>query len=185
MFIVCRCRRPATTAVSFFHFFSIGDFHSDWPTSRSPQFGSSSSPGSDASFSAACVNHSDARAWLFSGRACTPVFFINGQSVIITPPDYYCFYKMMGSLKRQNGIWDVVFFSPVIISSLVGRWRIYIHDATSRLPSCQKASARVEIHLKSTHVCHLDAAHRKQRPPCNTCSPWRAMSQCGCKKKNY
>lgn len=126
MFIVCRCRRPATTAVSFFHFFSIGDFHSDWPTSRSPQFGSSSSPGSDASFSAACVNHSHARAWLFSGRACTPVFFINGQSVIITPPDYYCFYKMMGSLKRQNGIWDVVFRPSLLVLSSGDEGFIYM-----------------------------------------------------------
>lgn len=66
---------------------------------------------------------------------------------------------MMDSLKRHLGCG----FSPVIISSLVGRWRICIHDATSRLPSRQKASARVEIHLKSTRVCHLDAARRKQR----------------------
>lgn len=103
--------------------------------SRSPQFGSSSPPGDDAS----CVNHSQADAWLFSSSACTLVFFIKGQSVIITPPDYYCFYTMMDSPKRQHGIWDVVFLPSLLVRLSGDEGFIYVMlrlscQAARRLP---------------------------------------------------
>lgn len=120
-FIACRCRRPVTAAVSSLHstFFQSGISTPTDPPPARHSLKVPSRPAGDAAFSAARVNHCDARTfWLFGGRARTLMFFINGQSVIITPRDYYLFLQDDGFSETTSGMW---FFSPVIISPPVGR----------------------------------------------------------------
>lgn len=118
LLIVYRWRRLATTSVSFFGFaFGNRGFPlrlTDQPVATVWKF----LPTGRRCFflrRLCTVNHSQADAWLCSSSACTLVFFIKGQSLIITPPDYYCFYKMMDSPKRQFQIWNVLFLPSLLV----------------------------------------------------------------------